>query len=169
MKYAVFPQNRMYLKDSDETPAILPDVLYINDLTTPSEMIYNPINCVTTKFVRQSTNKVRCPIFCVAVCDVMLKNAVCISQQINCCRQFYVLVNIFQCTRSAGTVSVWGAKEVLPTIPTVWLWLTRLGVRGAHYPKPHQCGWCLIMSITTAFYNTPPTENLSDLTTVISM
>jgi len=59
-------QNRMYLRDSEETAAILPDVLYINDLTTPSEMRYNPINCVTTKFVRQSTNKVRCPIFCVA-------------------------------------------------------------------------------------------------------
>ena len=26
-----------------------------------------PINSVTTKFVRQSTNKIKCPIFCVRV------------------------------------------------------------------------------------------------------
>lgn len=25
----------------------------------------NPTNCITTKFVRTSTNKMRCPIFCV--------------------------------------------------------------------------------------------------------
>ena len=30
----------------------------------------NPINAVTTKFVRTSTNKLRCPIFCVAVSTV---------------------------------------------------------------------------------------------------
>ena len=33
----------------------------------------NPINAVTTKFVRTSTNKLRCPIFCVAVCSTLFK------------------------------------------------------------------------------------------------
>lgn len=57
----------MYLRDSDESPSILPDNLYIGEMTTPSEMRHNPISCVTTKFIRQSTNKIKCPIFCVAV------------------------------------------------------------------------------------------------------
>lgn len=33
----------------------------------PGCLLSNPINAVTTKFVRTSTNKLRCPIFCVAV------------------------------------------------------------------------------------------------------
>lgn len=36
-------------------------------MTPPLSMPDNPINAVTTKFVRTSTNKMRCPIFCVAV------------------------------------------------------------------------------------------------------
>ncbi|XP_035218148.1 pre-mRNA 3' end processing protein WDR33-like isoform X1 [Stegodyphus dumicola] len=35
-------------------------------MTPPLAMPDNPINAVTTKFVRTSTNKMRCPIFCVA-------------------------------------------------------------------------------------------------------
>ena len=34
-------------------------------MVPPFNTLDNPINCVTTKFVRTSTNKMRCPIFCV--------------------------------------------------------------------------------------------------------
>ena len=40
---------------------------YLFQLTPPMSMITNPTNCVTTKFIRTSTNKFRCPIFCLAV------------------------------------------------------------------------------------------------------
>ena len=33
----------------------------------PLALLDKPMNCVTTKFVRTSTNKFRCPIFCLAV------------------------------------------------------------------------------------------------------
>ncbi len=33
----------------------------------PQSMSATPINCVTTKFIRTSTNKIKCPIFCVCV------------------------------------------------------------------------------------------------------
>eukprot|EP00731_Ephydatia_muelleri_P015100 Em0008g820a len=35
-----------------------------NRMVIPLGLIESPINAVTTKFVRASTNKVRCPIFC---------------------------------------------------------------------------------------------------------
>lgn len=41
-------------------------------MTPPLSMPDNPINAVTTKFVRTSTNKMRCPIFCVAVSFLIL-------------------------------------------------------------------------------------------------
>lgn len=34
-------------------------------MVPPMYMQENPTNCITTKFVRTSTNKMRCPIFCV--------------------------------------------------------------------------------------------------------
>ena len=36
-------------------------------MVIPLGLIESPINAVTTKFVRASTNKVRCPIFCTSV------------------------------------------------------------------------------------------------------
>ncbi|XP_033125411.1 pre-mRNA 3' end processing protein WDR33-like [Anneissia japonica] len=42
-----------------------PDNLYSHEMVCPCEMIDNPINAVSTKFVRTATNKIRCPIFCV--------------------------------------------------------------------------------------------------------
>ena len=38
----------------------------------PQCLLHNPINSVTTRFVRASTNKVRCPVFTVAVCIFLL-------------------------------------------------------------------------------------------------
>lgn len=60
-------ENRIWQRDRPEDSKwIIPDALYNCELVTPSAMRDNPMNCVTTKFIRQSTNKVRCPIFCVA-------------------------------------------------------------------------------------------------------
>ena len=39
-------------------------------LTPPGSLLDVPVNAVTSKFVRTSTNKFRCPIFCVTVCTV---------------------------------------------------------------------------------------------------
>ena len=44
----------------------------------PGCLLDNPINAVTTKFVRTSTNKLRCPIFCVAVSTLNLGNFLCV-------------------------------------------------------------------------------------------
>ena len=46
----------------------------------PGCLLDNPINAVTTKFVRTSTNKLRCPIFCVAVSKILF---VCLSEEVN--------------------------------------------------------------------------------------
>ncbi|XP_023240322.1 pre-mRNA 3' end processing protein WDR33-like [Centruroides sculpturatus] len=40
--------------------------IVVTRMVPPLSMVDNPINAVTTKFVRTSTNKMRCPIFCVA-------------------------------------------------------------------------------------------------------
>ena len=45
----------------------------------PGCLLDNPINAVTTKFVRTSTNKLRCPIFCVAVSKMLF---VCLSEEL---------------------------------------------------------------------------------------
>ena len=41
--------------------------LNVFQVVPPCGYIKNPMNAVTTKFVRTSTNKLRCPIFCVVV------------------------------------------------------------------------------------------------------
>ena len=38
-------------------------------LVPPIGMLNNPMNAVTTKFVRTSTNKVKCPVFVIRVRD----------------------------------------------------------------------------------------------------
>lgn len=40
--------------------------MYYPDLMPPPSYPDNPINCVTTRFVKTATNKMRCPIFCMA-------------------------------------------------------------------------------------------------------
>lgn len=47
------------------------DILFNLKVYPPGCLLDNPINAVTTKFVRTSTNKLRCPIFCVAVSKIM--------------------------------------------------------------------------------------------------
>lgn len=42
-------------------------MLFLFQLVPPIGMLNNPMNAVTTKFVRTSTNKVKCPVFVVRV------------------------------------------------------------------------------------------------------
>uniref|UniRef100_H3CH47 pre-mRNA 3' end processing protein WDR33 n=2 Tax=Tetraodon nigroviridis TaxID=99883 RepID=H3CH47_TETNG len=55
--------NRLWQRDHRDFRAIQPDAACYNDLVPPLGMLNNPMNAVTTKFVRTSTNKVKCPVF----------------------------------------------------------------------------------------------------------
>lgn len=59
-------ENRVWQRDYRDRRCIQPDNGYYTEMVPPLSMVDNPINAVTTKFVRTSTNKMRCPIFCVA-------------------------------------------------------------------------------------------------------
>ncbi|XP_077471562.1 pre-mRNA 3' end processing protein WDR33 isoform X2 [Stigmatopora argus] len=56
-------QNRQWQRDHRDLRAIQPNAGCYNDLVPPIGMLNNPMNAVTTKFVRTSTNKVKCPVF----------------------------------------------------------------------------------------------------------
>ncbi|XP_028297123.1 pre-mRNA 3' end processing protein WDR33 isoform X3 [Gouania willdenowi] len=56
-------ENRLWQRDHRDFRAIQPDAGCYNDLVPPVGMLSNPMNAVTTKFVRTSTNKVKCPVF----------------------------------------------------------------------------------------------------------
>uniref|UniRef100_A0A7N8XCL5 pre-mRNA 3' end processing protein WDR33 n=1 Tax=Mastacembelus armatus TaxID=205130 RepID=A0A7N8XCL5_9TELE len=56
-------ENRLWQRDHRDFRAIQPDAGFYNDLVPPVGMLNNPMNAVTTKFVRTSTNKVKCPVF----------------------------------------------------------------------------------------------------------
>ncbi|XP_056600591.1 pre-mRNA 3' end processing protein WDR33 [Triplophysa dalaica] len=58
-------ENRLWQRDHRDFRAIQPDAGYYNDLVPPVGMLSNSMNAVTTKFVRTSTNKVKCPVFVV--------------------------------------------------------------------------------------------------------
>lgn len=59
-------QNRVWQRDYRDRRALQPDVIYYPDLLPPPSYVDNPINAVTTRFVKTATNKMRCPIFCMA-------------------------------------------------------------------------------------------------------
>lgn len=59
-------EARVWQRDYRDRRAVQPDAAYYTEMMPPLSMPDNPINAVTTKFVRTSTNKMRCPIFCVA-------------------------------------------------------------------------------------------------------
>lgn len=56
-------ENRLWQRDHRDNRAIQPDAACYNELVPPLGMLSNPMNAVTTKFVRTSTNKVKCPVF----------------------------------------------------------------------------------------------------------
>lgn len=60
-----FLEQRVWQRNWRDRRAYQPDVGYYTEILPPCALIDNPTNCVTTKFVRTSTNKMRCPIFCV--------------------------------------------------------------------------------------------------------
>ncbi|XP_022109269.1 pre-mRNA 3' end processing protein WDR33-like [Acanthaster planci] len=57
-------ESRVWQRDSRDVRWIQPDPTYSHELSLPETYLHNPINAVTTRFVRTSTNKIRCPIFC---------------------------------------------------------------------------------------------------------
>lgn len=59
-------QTRVWQRDYRDRRALQPDVMYYPDMMPPPSYQDNPINCVTTRFVKTATNKMRCPIFCMA-------------------------------------------------------------------------------------------------------
>ena len=59
-------QCRVWQRDFRDRRALQPDVTYYPDLQPPPSYIENAINSVTTRFVKTATNKMRCPIFCMA-------------------------------------------------------------------------------------------------------
>ncbi|XP_056328678.1 pre-mRNA 3' end processing protein WDR33 isoform X1 [Danio aesculapii] len=58
-------ENRLWQRDHRDFRAVQPDAGCYNELVPPVGMLSNPMNAVTTKFVRTSTNKVKCPVFVV--------------------------------------------------------------------------------------------------------
>lgn len=62
----IFFKTRVWQRDYRDRRALQPDVMYYPDMMPPPSYPDNPINCVTTRFVKTATNKMRCPIFCMA-------------------------------------------------------------------------------------------------------
>ncbi|VDN15389.1 unnamed protein product, partial [Dibothriocephalus latus] len=58
-------KDRIWQRTTFKRPAIQPDYLYNFLLNPPGEYLDSPMNCVTGKPVRTSTNKNKCPIYCV--------------------------------------------------------------------------------------------------------
>ncbi|KPI96979.1 WD repeat-containing protein 33 [Papilio xuthus] len=61
-----FDECRVWQRDWRDRHALQPDAMYTPDLLPPPSYPDNPINAVTTRFVKTATNKMRCPIFAVA-------------------------------------------------------------------------------------------------------
>lgn len=56
----------MWQRDHRDRRALQPESIYTPELLPPPSYMDNPSNCVTTKFVKTATNKMRCPIFTLA-------------------------------------------------------------------------------------------------------
>ena len=63
---SLYFQDRIWQRGAIDRPALQPDVLFYPELLPPAGSPDNPINAVTTRFVRTATNKMRCPIFCLS-------------------------------------------------------------------------------------------------------
>ncbi|XP_050442961.1 pre-mRNA 3' end processing protein WDR33 [Adelges cooleyi] len=59
-------QNRIWQRDHRDRPFLQPDILYTPQLLPPQCYVDNSVNAVTTAFVKTVTNKIRCPVFCLA-------------------------------------------------------------------------------------------------------
>ncbi|VDD79237.1 unnamed protein product [Mesocestoides corti] len=58
-------KERVWKRSPRSRLALQPDYLYNYLMNPPSDYLDNPMNCVTGKLVRTSTNKNKCPIYCV--------------------------------------------------------------------------------------------------------
>eukprot|EP00118_Oscarella_pearsei_P007491 m.37002 g.37002 ORF g.37002 m.37002 type:complete len:641 (+) comp32310_c0_seq2:80-2002(+) len=58
-------ESRVWQRGPEDRRSLQPDICYYGELLAPASYLDNPVNAATTKFVRTSTNKFRCPIFCV--------------------------------------------------------------------------------------------------------
>jgi polyadenylation factor subunit 2 len=59
-------ENRVWQRDWRDRSALQPDMLYIPEFQPPSAYPDNASNAITTRFVKSATNKMRCPVFCLA-------------------------------------------------------------------------------------------------------
>jgi polyadenylation factor subunit 2 len=59
-------QNRIWQRDHRDRRAIQPDVTYYPSIEPPQHYKNDPVNAITTRFVKTATNKMRCPIFCLS-------------------------------------------------------------------------------------------------------
>jgi len=58
--------NRVWGRDYRDRRAVQPDICFYPDIAPPQSVLDNPVNAVTTRFVKTATNKMRCPIFCLS-------------------------------------------------------------------------------------------------------
>ncbi|XP_058823124.1 pre-mRNA 3' end processing protein WDR33 [Topomyia yanbarensis] len=58
--------NRTWQRDYRDRHALQPENIYLPEMLPPPSYMDNPINAVTTRFVKTATNKMRCPIFTLA-------------------------------------------------------------------------------------------------------
>jgi len=58
--------NRVWARDYRDRRAVQPDICFYPDIIPPQDTLDNPVNAVTTRFVKTATNKMRCPIFCLS-------------------------------------------------------------------------------------------------------
>lgn len=56
----------MWQRDFRDRRALQPESIYVSEMLPPPSYMDNPINAVTTRFVKTATNKMRCPIFTLA-------------------------------------------------------------------------------------------------------
>lgn len=59
-------QTRVWQRDFRDRRALQPESIYAPEMLPPPSYMDNPINAVTTRFVKTATNKMRCPIFTLA-------------------------------------------------------------------------------------------------------
>lgn len=59
-------ENRVWQRDYRDRRALQPENIYCPEMLPPPSYMDNPINAVTTRFVKTATNKMRCPIFTLA-------------------------------------------------------------------------------------------------------
>jgi hypothetical protein len=51
--------------------AVQPDILYQNYVLPPRSTTDVPADCMLTKFVRAAMNKIKCPIYCLCVSQLI--------------------------------------------------------------------------------------------------